>query len=210
MRELLILSVGPHACEMVDLVTHINAVKPTWDLRGFLVPDTEAALVGSRPVGAHAVVGTYADLQQYPQAHLGWAFDCGFPDFPAERVATLVAPSAFVASTATIGKGCVIYPNCFIGHNTRLGDRVFVLAGSVINHDVVIEEDVTIATHVAIAGSVHVEAGCYLGQSSTVRQLQRIGAGSLLGMGAVVVADVPAHAVMVGNPARQLRQNARR
>jgi len=208
MRELLILSVGPHACEMADLVAQINAIEPTWHLQGFLVPEAQAAIVGTRPVAEHAVVGTYADLPQYPEAQLGWAFGCEFPGFPRERVATLVAPSAFIASTARIGVGCVIYPHCFVGHNARLDDRVFMLAGSVIDHDVVIEEDVTIATHVALAGSVHVEAGSYLGQSSTVRQCLRIGAGSLIGMGAVVVADVSADSVMVGNPARQLPSRA--
>lgn len=204
MRELLILSVGPHACEMADLVAQINAIEPTWNVRGYLVPEAQAAIVGTRPIAEHAVVGTYADLPQYPEAQLAWAFGCEFPGFPRERVATLVAPTAFITSTARIGVGCVIYPHCFVGHNARLGERVFLLAGSVINHDVVIEEDVTIATHVALAGSVHVEAGCYLGQSSSVRQLLRIGAGSLVGMGAIVVADVPPDSVVVGNPARQL------
>jgi acetyltransferase-like isoleucine patch superfamily enzyme len=50
-----------------------------------------------------------------------------------------------------------------------------------------------------------VEAGCYLGQGCTVRQELRIGAGSLVGMGAVVVRDVPPGSVVAGNPARRLR-----
>lgn len=121
----------------------------------------------------------------------------------------MIAPSATIAATATVGRGCVIYPNCFVGHKACLGDRVFALAGSVVNHDVVIEDDVTLATHVALAGSVHVEAGCYLGQSCTVRQELRIGAGATVGMGAVVVADVAPGVVVAGNPARPLPKTTR-
>lgn len=209
MNELIILGAGPHACEMADLVAQINAVGPVWQLRGFLVPESESALVGTRLVPDHVVLGTYADIGNWPAAQLAWAFDCAFPDFPAQRVATLIAPSATIAATATVGKGCVIYPNCFVGHKARVGDRVFVLAGSVINHDVVIEDDVTLATHVALAGSVHVETGCYLGQSCTVRQELRIGAGATVGMGAVVVGDVAAGVVVAGNPARPLADRIR-
>ncbi|MBT6146768.1 MAG: hypothetical protein HOH74_15120, partial [Gemmatimonadetes bacterium] len=119
MRELLILSVGPHACEMADLVAQINAVEPTWDLRGFLVPEAQASLIGSQPIGGHAVVGTYADLPSHPEAHLAWAFGCGFREAPQDRLATIIAPGAVVASTARIGKGCVIYPHCYVGHSAR-------------------------------------------------------------------------------------------
>lgn len=204
-RELLILGAGPHACEMADLVGQINAARPVWRLRGMIVPEAQGAIAGAEPVGGCAVLGTYAELDRFPEAQLAWSFGCGYPGFPRERVASLVVPSAFVATSARLGAGCVVYPHCFIGHAARLGDRVFILAGSQVNHDDVLEDDVTVASGASLAGSVHVEAGCYLGQACTVRQQLRIGAGSLIGMGAVVIADVPPNSVMVGNPARRLR-----
>ena len=54
---------------------------------------------------------------------------------------------------------------------------------------------------VRLAGGVHVEADCYLGQACTIRQNLRIGRRSLIGMGAVVLKDVPEESVMAGNPA---------
>lgn len=62
MTELIILGSGPHACEMADLVAQVNAAEPTWQLRGFLVPESESDLVGTRLVPDHAVLGTYADM----------------------------------------------------------------------------------------------------------------------------------------------------
>jgi len=205
MKELLILGAGPHAQEMADIVQQINHVAPTWNLLGFLVPEAQAERVGETLGCGYSVLGTFVAVECYPDAFLAMEYNCGFPDLTCERVTSLVAPTAFVASTARIGRGCVIYPHCFVGHNAILGDRVFVLGGSVINHDAVLEDDVTVASQVSLAGFVHVEAGCYLGQACTVRQYLRIGRGSLIGMGSVVIADVPPNSVMVGNPARKLR-----
>mgnify|MGYP001570233007 CR=1 FL=1 len=44
-----------------------------------------------------------------------------------------------------------------------------------------------------------------LGQGCAVRQHLRIGRNSMIGMGAVVIKDVPPNCVMAGNPARKLR-----
>jgi acetyltransferase-like isoleucine patch superfamily enzyme len=60
---------------------------------------------------------------------------------------------------------------------------------------------------VTLAGGLYVEADGYIGQGCQIRQQLRIGRKSLIGIGAVVVKDVPAGSVMVGNPARLLRGN---
>jgi acetyltransferase EpsM len=99
----------------------------------------------------------------------------------------------------------VIYPNCFVGANAVLGDQVFALSGSVVNHDDHLEDRVTLCSGVTLAGFVHVEEGAYLGQGCTIRQSLRIGRGSLVGMGSVVIAEVPPNCVVAGNPARKLR-----
>lgn len=85
--------------------------------------------------------------------------------------------------------------------------HVFVLSGCIINHDDRIGNRVIMASGVSLAGSVLVDDGCYLGQSCSVRQMLTIGKNSLVGMGSVVLRDVPPDSVMVGNPARKLREN---
>jgi acetyltransferase-like isoleucine patch superfamily enzyme len=59
-----------------------------------------------------------------------------------------------------------------------------------------------------VAGNVRVGAGCELGSMSSVRQGTTIGSGCTIGMGSVVVADVPDHTVVAGIPARLLRSHA--
>ena len=209
-RDLVILGTTVHGAEMAQIVARINAVTPTWDLLGFVV---SAARLDKTPTtyAGHPVLGPQAVLSHMPEACAVPAFGYDDPlDALASELVSLIDPSVFVSETAQIGRGCVVFPGCFIGLNATLGDRVFALSGCVINHDNRIEDEVTFASAVSLAGGVQVESHCYLGQACTVRQSVRIGAGSLIGMGAVVLENVPANSVMVGNPARRLRDNSQR
>jgi len=89
-------------------------------------------------------------------------------DVTTDRLASLVDPTAFVSRTSSIGRGCVLYPHCYVGLNARLDDLVFALAGCVINHDDVIGRGTALASGAQLAGSVTVEPDCYLGQACTV------------------------------------------
>lgn len=202
MQDLIILGTGVHGAEMAHLVERINRVEPTWNFLGHIA----AKPVESGSFWGHPILGGVAALEAYPGAFL--VADNEFPKaipIPLDRLATLVDPSCFVHPSARLGRGCVVYAGCFIGLNAEIGDRVFMLSGCVVNHDDRIGDRVIMASGVTLAGAVTIEADVYLGQSCTVRQFLRVGARSLIGMGAVVVKDVPPRVVMAGNPARKLR-----
>ena len=203
MQDLIILGLGAHGPEMAEIVDRVNSVQETWNLLGFISPDGHK--IGEH-VNGYSVLGSMEVLKDYPDA--GVLPICDVPqrlEMPRHQFVSVIDPSAFVSRTAEIGVGCVIFPYCYVGLNARLHDFVFCLSGCIINHDDVIEQNVILASGVTLAGSVHVESDCYLGQGCTCRQYLRIGRGSLIGMGAVVANDVPPNSVMVGNPARKLR-----
>jgi sugar O-acyltransferase (sialic acid O-acetyltransferase NeuD family) len=206
MRDLIILGAGVHAAEMAEIVARVNAAEATWNLLGFLSPKAER--IGEM-LNGYPILGSVDALTRYPEAL--FVPDNEFPrDLlpPRDRLVSLIDPSAFVSRTASIGAGSVIYPHCFIGLNARLGDLVFALSGCAINHDVVIGDHVVFASGVTLAGHVTVEDDCYLGQACAVRERLTIGRGSMIGMGSVVVDDVPPNSIMVGNPARRLRNRS--
>jgi len=208
MQDLLILGTGDHALEMVEIVDRINRVAPTWNLLGLITADR--TLVGQELNGSR-VIGQPDDLAHYPNAGLvpSWADMKSMGDLPLDHFISLVDPSTFISRTARVGRGCVFYPHCFVGLNAVVEDLVFCMTGSVINHDNRIGTFTALTTGVQLAGYVTIEPECYLGQSSTIRQYLKIGRHSLIGMGSVVVKDVPPESVMAGNPARWIRENTR-
>ncbi len=74
-----------------------------------------------------------------------------------------------------------------------------------LTHDDVLSDHVVCAGGVALAGEVHVGEGAYLGAGCRVRERRWVGAWALVGMGAVVLEDVPVGQVWTGVPARYLR-----
>jgi sugar O-acyltransferase (sialic acid O-acetyltransferase NeuD family) len=151
--------------------------------------------------GGYPVLGGPEVLADYPRAKILPGY--GYPERDnRSNWITVTAPTAFIASSAKIGKGCVIFPNCYIGANAVLGDGILMLSGSAVNHDCEIEDHATITSRVALAGHVKVKTGAYLGQSCTVRQFLTLGAGCTVGMGAVVTKDVAEKTTVIGNPAR--------
>jgi acetyltransferase-like isoleucine patch superfamily enzyme len=204
MTDLIILGTGVHSMEMAEIIGRINSVKPQWRLLGYISPKEE--LVGTERNG-YTVLGTIGKLAEYPDAKL--VPDNEFPrpfTIPRERFISIIDPSTFVSSTARIGVGCVIYPHCFIGREADLGDFVFSLSGTIINHNDRVGEYSVFASNAVVAGDITIGPGVYTGQSSTIRQLLTIGEKSLIGMGSVNVKSVQARDVMVGNPAGILRK----
>ncbi len=126
-------------------------------------------------------------------------------DLPDARFATVVHPSVVVSGDSVIGPGSVLLAQSVLTAEVRIGAHVAVMPRVVFTHDNVIEDFVTVASGVGLAGGVHVERGAYLGAGAQVREYVRIGAGSVVGMGSVVLDDIPSGQVWAGNPARYLR-----
>lgn len=125
----------------------------------------------------------------------------------ADRYATFVADSARIGPTSTIGAGSILLDGVVVTADATVGRHVVVMPTGTITHDCVIDDFATFAAGVALGGSVRVGVAAYLGMNSSVRQGLHIGEGATVGMGAVVLADVPANQTWAGVPARPLGEH---
>lgn len=125
-----------------------------------------------------------------------------------DRFATFVARSARVGRTSTVAPGSILLDNVTVTADVRIGRHVVVMPNCTVTHDDELDDFVTLAAGVALGGTVHVREAAYIGMNAAVRQGLRIGAGSTVGMGAAVIADVPEGEVWVGVPARELGEEA--
>jgi sugar O-acyltransferase (sialic acid O-acetyltransferase NeuD family) len=124
---------------------------------------------------------------------------------PAERYATVVHPAAVVGSGCVVGPGSVLLAGTVLTADVTVGSHVAVMPHAVLTHDDQVGDYATIASGVRLGGGAVLGRGAYVGSGALVREGVTVGAWSLVGMGSVVLRDVPPDEVWAGNPARFLR-----
>lgn len=120
---------------------------------------------------------------------------------------------------AKIGKNCNICDNVFIENDVTVGDNVTVKCGVQLWDGLDIRDNVFIGPNVTFCNDLFprskhypdeflktmVEEGASIGANATILPGIRIGRFAMVGAGSVVVSDVPDSVVVVGNPARVLK-----
>jgi len=121
------------------------------------------------------------------------------------RAATLLDPTAVIASSTSVGAGTYVNSGVVIGGAGRVGDFVFINRSASIGHHVEIDAFASVGPGAVIGGNVRLGRGAMVGAGAVILPKLEIGANSVIGAGAVVTKPVPAHCVAVGNPARVTR-----
>ena len=121
-------------------------------------------------------------------------------------VGTKVGTFVEIQSGVVIGKNCKISSHSFLCSGVVIEDEVFVGHGVMFTNDMhprACNEDGSIKNSDDYKlETTLVKRGASLGSGVVVLPGLTIGEWSMVGAGAVVVKDVPAHATVVGNPAR--------
>lgn len=118
---------------------------------------------------------------------------------------SIIHRTAFVAATATYGEGCQVLALAAVCANAKLGCSVIVNTAASIDHDCVVGDGVHIAPGARLAGEVVIEECAFIGTGAIILPRLHIGQGAIIGAGAVVTRDVPDNAIVIGNPARNIR-----
>lgn len=109
---------------------------------------------------------------------------------------------------SSVGPGAYIQEKVVIQANVQFGNNCSVHIGCMIAHDVRVGHSAFISFAVAVAGEVEIGDGAFIGANATILPRIKIGKFATVGAGAVVNKNVPDYAIVAGNPARAIGQNA--
>lgn len=126
--------------------------------------------------------------------------------------AAFVAANAVVIGQVLIASGVSIWYGAVVRGDVErieIGPGTNIQDGAILHgdpgHPTILEAYVTVG-HRAVIHSAYIETGCLIGIGAIVLDGVRVGKGSIIGAGCVVTKDVPPHSLMVGVPAKCLRE----
>lgn len=124
-----------------------------------------------------------------------------------------IMPGAVIGSGCNIGQNVVISPDVVLGNNVKVQNNVSVYTGVICEDDVFLGPSCVFTNVINPRSAVNrrgeyarttVRKGASIGANATIVCGNDIGAYAFIGAGAVVIKTVPAYALVVGNPSKQI------
>lgn len=122
-------------------------------------------------------------------------------------------PNCKLGENCNLGQNVVVSPDVVLGNNVKVQNNVSIYTGVTCEDDVFLGPSM-VFTNIVNPRSAVVRRGSYvrtlvkkgasIGANATVVCGHDIGEFAFIGAGAVVTKEVPAYALVIGNPARQV------
>jgi UDP-2-acetamido-3-amino-2,3-dideoxy-glucuronate N-acetyltransferase len=124
-----------------------------------------------------------------------------------------IMPRCVIGEHCNIGQNVVVSPDVILGKNVKIQNNVSIYTGVICEDDVFLGPSMVFTNVINPRSAVNrkseyaktvVRKGASIGANATIVCGNDIGEFAFIGAGAVVTKEVPAYALVVGNPARQI------
>ena len=210
MKNIVIVGAGGVGRETSLIIQQINELKITWNLIGFIDDDVNS---WGNVINGYPVIGGMDSLEKLS---LDTYVVVAIANYEVKRkivnkinnrfkFATIVHPRVWLHDYMTLGEGTIIYEGAILTTNIKVGNHVIISPKCGIGHDSIIKDYVSLLWNVNVSGNDIIEEGVMMGSASTVIQGKRIGKGSTVGAGAVVIDNIDSYSTVVGVPAKVIK-----
>ena len=137
----------------------------------------------------------------------------GVPLLDMKAIPARIEPGAVIREQVEIGEGAVIMMGAVINIGAVVGEGTMIDMGAVLGGRAIVGKRCHIGAGTVLAGVIEpasatpvvVEDNVMIGANAVVIEGVRIGENAVVAAGAIVLEDVPAGAVVAGNPARVVK-----
>ncbi len=112
-------------------------------------------------------------------------------------VPTLVAENSYVAKSATLGEGTIVFNGVVINSQVSIGSNCVVNSKALLEHEVVVRDGSFISTGVVVNGNTKIGQNTLIGSGSVIRENLTIGDRCTIGMGSVLLEDLSSEQVFI-------------
>lgn len=203
---------GATGQEIYEIVKQINSIELKWEQVVF-IDDTKPVceVAGTKCLPFEVFTQNYSVDNTEVVIGLGEPY---YRKILAEKTKSLgyklgkvIHPSVNIPDTAIVEDGVIVGVNAFISVNTFIGENTLIQPMSVVGHDTHVGKNTVVSIFSFLAGHCNLGDQCYLAMSVPVKEGTTIGSDSIVGIGSVVVRDIPPNSIALGNPARVMKHN---
>lgn len=212
MKNIVIIGAGGVGREVSLIIQQINELEQTWNLLGFIDDNTDN---WGKVINGYSVIGGIDSLEFLSNdtyiviAIVNYKVKKNIVNKINNKFkfATIVHPKVWIHDYMTVGEGTIIYEGAILTANIEIGNHVIISPKCGVGHDSIIKDYVSLLWNVNVSGNDLIEEGVMMGSGSTVIQGKKIGKGSIIGAGAVVVNDIESFSTAVGVPAKVIKSD---
>lgn len=212
MKNIVIIGAGGVGREVSLIIQQINELEQTWNLLGFIDDNTDN---WGKVINGYSVIGGIDSLEFLSNDTY---IVIAIANYKVKKnivnkinnkfkFATIVHPKVWIHDYMAVGEGTIIYEGAILTANIEIGNHVIISPKCGVGHDSIIKDYVSLLWNVNVSGNDLIEEGVMMGSGSTVIQGKKIGKGSIIGAGAVVVNDIESFSTAVGVPAKVIKSD---
>ena len=212
MKNIVLIGAGGVGREVSLIIQQINELEQTWNLLGFIDDNTDN---WGKVINGYSVIGGIDSLEFLSNDTY---IVIAIANYKVKKnivnkinnkfkFATIVHPKVWIHDYMTVGEGTIIYEGAILTANIEIGNHVIISPKCGVGHDSIIKDYVSLLWKVNVSGNDLIEEGVMMGSGSTVIQGKKIGKGSIIGAGAVVVNDIESFSTAVGVPAKVIKSD---